>query len=167
MADIEGALRFYLGLASLGAMAIVSFLIVFVSLRGIKRSWQQAVTESKQFADRKSLTLDEFYAQFYADENMPRTAVLETVSRFAAAAHVSAQILKPDDTFQTVGAQQRHAEDCERFVVDTAMLLRAAEERYGITLFSGQLITLDDYIRVNVLAARLTSKTTAVAKTSS
>jgi hypothetical protein len=167
MPNFEGDLGFYIGLASLGAMAIVSFLVVFVSLRGIKRSWQEAMAESKQFADREPLTLDEFYEQFYADENMPRTPVLETVSRFAAAAHVSADYLKPDDTFQTVGAQQRHADDCERFIVDTAMLLRAAEERYGITLFSGQLITLDDYIRVNVLAARLTSKTAAAAKTSS
>ncbi len=153
MPDFEGDLRFYVGLASLGTMAIVSFLVVFLSARGIKRQWRQAVKESKQFADREPLTLDQFYEVFYSGEKLPRAAVLEAVSRFARAAHVPAQFLKPDDTFQTVGAA--HAEDCEKFVTETAMLLQEAEKRYGVSLFSGKLITLDDYIRVHVLASRL------------
>ena len=162
MPDFEGDLRFYIGLASLGAMAILSFLVVFLSVRGIKRQWQQAVTESKQFADREPLTLDQFYEVFYSGEKLPRAAVLETVSRFAAAAHVPAQFLKPDDTFQTIGAT--HAGDCEKFVTDTAMLLQEAEERYGVNLFSGTLVTLDDYIRVHVLASRLVARGASAAK---
>lgn len=156
MPDFEGDLRFFIGLASLGTMAILSFLVVFLSLRGIKRQWQQSVAETNAFAGREALTLDQFYEIFYSAEALPRTAVLETVSRFAAAAHVPAQFLKPDDTFQTVAAS--HPEDCEKFVTDTAMLLHEAEERYGVNLFSGKLVTLDDYIRVYVLASRLVAR---------
>lgn len=159
MPEFEGDLRFYVGLASLGTLAILSFLVVFLSLRGIKRQWQQSVAESRQFPDREPLTLDQFYDVFYSGEQLPRAQVLETVSRFAAAAHVPAQFLKPDDTFQSVGATD--AEDCARFVTDTAMLLHEAEERYGVSLFSGTLVTLDDYIRVHVLAARLAGRSAA------
>jgi hypothetical protein len=160
MPDFEGDLRFYIGLASLGTMAILSFLVVFISARGIRRSWQQAVRESQagEFPDREPLTLDQFYEVFYASEQLPRAAVLETVTRFAAAAHVPAQFLKPDDTLE-LGSS--HPEDCERFITDTAMLLHEAEQRYGVSLFSGKLVTLDDYIRVHVLAARLVSRVSA------
>ena len=156
MPDFEGDLRFYVGLASLGTMAILSFLVVFLSLRGIKRQWQQSVAESKALEGREPLTLDQFYEIFYSGEALPRAAVLETVSRFAAAAHVPAQFLKPDDTFQTIGAT--HPEDCEKFITDTAMLLHEAEERFGVSLFSGKLATLDDYIRVYALASRLVAR---------
>lgn len=154
MPGFEGDLRFFVGLASLGAMAILSFLVVFLSARGIKRQWRQTVVESKQFADREPLTLDQFYEVFYSGENLPRTAVLEAVSRFARATHVPAQFLKPDDTFQSVGAATE-SDDCAKFVTDTVMLLQEAEKRYGVSLFSGKLITLDDFIRVHVLASRL------------
>jgi len=167
MPGFEGNLRFFVGLASLGAMAILSFLVVFLSARGIRRQWKESTagtTDAARFPDREPLTLDQFYEVFYSGEKLPRTVVLEAVSRFAAATHVPAQFLKPDDTFQSVGATQRHAEDCEKFVTDTAMLLHAAEERYGVSLFSGSLVTLDDYIRVHVLAARLVTST-ATAKT--
>jgi len=161
MPDFEGDLRFYIGLASLGTMAILSFLVVFISLRGIRRSWLEAVAEAKAnaYPDREPLTLDQFYEVFYAAEQLPRGAVLETLTRFSAAAHVPAQFLKPDDNLQELGAQ--HPQDCEKFITDTAMLLQEAEERYGVSLFSGRLVTLDDYIRVHVLAARLVAKTSA------
>ena len=164
MPDFEGDLRFFIGLASLGAMAILSFLVVFLSVRGMRRSWKEVVdagADAKRFADREPLTLDQFYAVFYAGEKLPRAAVLETVARFAAAAHVPAQFLKPDDTFQTIGAT--HPEDCEKFITDTAMLLHESEERYGVSLFSGKLVTLDDYIRVHVLASRLVASAAAQA----
>lgn len=162
MPELEGDLNFYIGLASLGAMAILSFLVVFLAARGIRRQWKETVASSRQFADREPLTLDQFYAVFYSAERLPRTAVLETVTRFAAAAHVPAQFLKPEDTFQTVGAS--HPQDCEQFVTETAMLLHEAEERFGVSLFSGKLVTLDDYIRVNALAARLSGGRSASAK---
>ena len=157
MPVFEGDLRLFLGLATLGAMAILSFLVVFLSARGIRRQWKEATAEDSaaRFPDREPLTLDQFYEVFYSGEKLPRTVVLEAVGRFAAATHVPAQFLKPDDTFQSVGASERHANDCEKFVTETAMLLRSAEERYGVSLFSGQLVTLDDYIRVHVLASRL------------
>lgn len=153
MPEFGGDFQLYMGMASLGAMAILSFLVVFLSARGIKRQWARAVLEAKQFADREPLTLDQFYELFYSAEKLPRAAVLETVSRFAAAAHVPAQFLKPDDTFETVSDE--HPADRDKFITDTAILLQAAEERYGASLFSGKLVTLDDYIRVNVLASRL------------
>jgi hypothetical protein len=165
MPDFEGDLRFFLGLASLGAMSIVSFLVVFLSARGIKRHWRQSMDAAKQFADREPLTLDQFYEVFYSGEKLPRAAVLETVTRFANAAHAPAQFLKPDDTFQTLGVVE-DSDDRDKFVTDTAMLLRAAEERYGVSLFSGKLVTLDDYIRVNVLASRLVAGTSTAAKSS-
>jgi hypothetical protein len=159
MPDFEGDLRFYLGLASLGAMAILSFLVVFLSARGIRRQWKEAMQEVERFPGREPLTLDQFYEHFYSAEQLPRAAVLETLTRFAAVARVPAQFLRPDDTFATVGAAR--AEDRERFVTDTALLLTEAEERYGVSLFSGQLVTLDDYIRVQVLVARLSNRTAA------
>jgi hypothetical protein len=161
MPDFEGDLRFYIGLASLATMAILSFLVVFISLRGIRRSWLAAVADSNTgaFPDREPLTLDQFYEQFYSGEQFPRATVLETLTHFAAAAHVPASYLKPDDILQQVGA--KHPQDCERFITDTAMLLQDAEQSFGVSLFSGQLLTLDDYIRVHVLAARLVRKTSA------
>jgi hypothetical protein len=153
MPVFEGDLRFFIGLASLGTMAVVSFLVVFLSARGIQRQWRQSTSGSSRFADREPLTLDQFYEVFYSGEKLPRAVVVEAVTRFAAAAHVPAQFLKPDDSLQSIGAA--FPEDAEKFITDTAMLLKEAEERYGISLFSGKLVTLDDYIRVYVLASRL------------
>ncbi|MEO5936892.1 MAG: hypothetical protein ABIP81_06735 [Terriglobales bacterium] len=163
MPVFEGDLRLFLGLATLGAMAVLSFLVVFLSARGIRRQWRESAAgdSAERFPDREPLTLDQFYEVFYAGEKLPRTVVLEAVGRFAAATHVPAQFLKPDDTFQSVGASEHHADDCEKFVTDTAMLLHVAEERYGVSLFSGKLVTLDDYIRVHVLASRLVTGTAA------
>jgi len=156
MPDFEGDLRFYIGLASLGTMAILSFLVVFISARGIRRQWKLAMRESQQFPDREPLTLDQFYEFYYAAEQLPRAVVLETLTRFAAAAHLPAQFLKPVDSFQSLGA--KHPEDAERFIADAAMLLQEAERHYGVSLFSGKLITLDDFIRAHSLAARLASR---------
>ena len=38
------------------------------------------------------------------------------------------------------------------FVTETATALREAEARHGVSVFAGQLVTLDDYIRAMELA---------------
>ncbi|HUQ50155.1 MAG TPA: hypothetical protein VM056_05515 [Terriglobales bacterium] len=156
MPEVPDDLRFYLGLASLGTIAALSFLVAFIAARGIKERWKDSPKDDARFSDREPLTLDAFYEVFYSGEKLPRTVVLETVSRFAAAAHAPAQFLKPDDTFATIGA--KNLGECEKFITDTAVLLQEAEKRFGVKLFSGNLTTLDDYIRVHVLAARLVSR---------
>ena len=35
------------------------------------------------------------------------------------------------------------------------MAIRETEERFGVSLFEGKLVTLDDYVRTTVLAERL------------
>ena len=105
---------------------------------------------------RTPLTLDEFYEEHYAAEQFPRGVVLDTVTRFAAACHVPSRFLRPNDSFASVGVTQH--DDCERFAVETAMLIKEAEQRFGVSLFGGRLVTLDDYVRVSVLADRLAAR---------
>jgi hypothetical protein len=111
-----------------------------------------------KFSDRRALTLDEFYESFYAAKKFPRNVVTDVVVRFANAAHAPSKFVKPDDSFATLGGE--HHSDCEQFAVDTAMAIRQTEERFGVTLFEGKLVTLDDYVRTTVLADRLSSGTT-------
>jgi hypothetical protein len=83
------------------------------------------------------------------------------VSGFAAAAQVSAELLRPEDSFAGLGVSSTST--CEEFTIKSAMMLRDAEQRLGANLFSGKLVTLDDHIRAYVTVQRFTEpRTTAV-----
>lgn len=154
MPEFSADFRFFVGLASTGALGVMGLLVLFLSLRSLRDMFRAEVRA--RFADRESLTLDQFYDEFYAIRNYPRSQVLEVVTSFARAAGVPADIVKPDDTFVTLGATNLAA--AEKYTVETALMIKEAEQRFRVSLFEGSLNTLDDYIRVNILAARLAEK---------
>ena len=147
--------RFFVGLASTAALGVMGLLVLFLSVRNLRDMFREEARA--RFADRKQLTLDEFYNEFYAVKNYPRSQVLEVLTSFARAAGVPAEIVKPDDTFLTLGA--RNVAAAEKYTVETAMMIKDAEQRFSVRLFEGSLHTVDDYIRVHILAARLAEKT--------
>ncbi|MBI2683150.1 MAG: hypothetical protein HYX26_08045 [Acidobacteriales bacterium] len=153
MPQISDEFRFYFTLATLGAMVILSALVVYLSTRGLRFGGKKA--EDPRFAGRDPRTLDQFYEAHYAAHMYPRAVVAEVVTRFAAAAQVPAQWLEPTDSFAGLGTADR--EECRRFAVDTALTLEEAERKAGAPLYSGKLATLDDYVRSTVLIYRLMS----------
>lgn len=154
MPEFSADFRFFVGLASTGALGVLGLLVLFLSIRNLRDMFREQVRA--RFADRTPLTLDEFYDEFYASKGYPRSQVLEVVSGFARAASVAAEIVKPEDTFATLGAGSAAA--AQQYTIDTAMLIKEAEQRFHVSLFDGTLHTLDDFIRVNILAARLAEK---------
>jgi hypothetical protein len=151
MPQVSEDLRFYLGLATAAAMMLLAALAIFLALRQWRRQGKR--TLDARFAGRPALTLDEFYDNFYASKKFPRSVVMDVVVRFSNAAHAPAKFVKPDDSFSSLGSE--HDGDCEKFAVDTAMAIRETEQRFGVSLFEGKLVTLDDYVRTTVLAERL------------
>jgi hypothetical protein len=151
MPQISEDLRFYLGLATAAAVLVLAALAMYLAIR----QWRRRVkrTEDVRFVGRQALTLDEFYESFYASKRFPRNVVMDVVVRFSNAARAPAKFVKPDDSFSSLGSE--HDGDCEKFAVDTAMSIRETEERFGVSLFEGKLVTLDDYVRTTVLAERL------------
>jgi hypothetical protein len=158
MPEFPDDLRLYVGLASAGTLLILGLLALYLAIRSV-RFMLSGVREARsgtRFNDRQARSLEDFYQAFYAAERFPRETVLDTVTRFATAAHVPAQFLKPDDSFAMF--EESEAEDCEQFAMDTALLIKEAELHFGTNLFGGRLVTLDDYVRVHVLAARLAKR---------
>jgi hypothetical protein len=151
MPEISEDLRYGLVLATLGTVLVLSALVVYLSLRGIVRGRQHS--EDPRFSGRTPRSLDQFYEVHYAAHMYPRAVVAEVVTRFAAAAHVPAQWLEPQDSFAALGVAGR--EECQSFAVETAMNLEEAEKKAGAPVFSGKLVTLDDYVRSTVLIYRL------------
>ena len=137
------------------ALLVLALLGLYLAVRTLRRSSKRTV--DAKFSDRQALTLDEFYENFYAAKKFPRNVVMNVVVRFANAAHAPSKFVKPDDSFATLGGEQNS--DCEQFAVDTAMTIRQTEARFGVSLFEGKLVTLDDYVRTTVLAERLSSGT--------
>lgn len=154
MPEFSDDFRFFVGLASTGALGVMGLLVLYLSIRSLREMFRAEVRA--RFSDRPSLSLDEFYNQFYAAKNYPRSQVLEVVMSFARAAGVPADIVKPDDTFASLGV--RNPANAEKYAVETAMMIKEAEQRFQVSLFEGTLNTLDDYIRVNILASRLVER---------
>jgi len=150
MSQISDDFRFYVGLATAAAVLFIAVLAIYLAVRQWRR---QGKRTDLRFSDRQALTLDEFYDHYYASKKFPRNVVMDVVVRFSNAAHAPARFVKPDDSFATLGSE--HNGDCEQFAVDTAMAIRQTEERFGVSLFEGKLVTLDDYVRTTVLADRL------------
>jgi hypothetical protein len=150
MSQISDDFRFYVGLATAAAVLFIAVLAIYLAVRQWRR---QGKRTDLRFSDRQALTLDEFYDHYYASKKFPRNVVVDVVVRFSNAAHAPARFVKPDDSFATLGSE--HNGDCEQFAVDTAMAIRQTEERFGVSLFEGKLVTLDDYVRTTVLADRL------------
>jgi hypothetical protein len=146
--------RFFVGLASAGALGAMGLLVLYLSVRSFREMFRAEVRA--RFADRTSLSLDDFYTQFYAAKNYPRSQVLEVLTGFARAAGVPSEYVKPDDTFASLGATNASA--AEKYAVDTVVLIKEAEQRFHVSLFEGTLNTLDDYVRVTILATRLAEK---------
>jgi hypothetical protein len=157
MPELSDDLRFYVGLATIAALLVVALLAMYLAVRALRRfrKWAKDTTWEIKFSDRQALTLDEFYDNFYAAKKFPRNVVMDVVVRFASAAHAPSKFVKPDDSFASLGSE--HNADCEQFAVDTAIAIRQTEERFGVSLFEGKLVTLDDYVRTTVLADRLSS----------
>ena len=151
MPEISDEFRFYFTLATLGAMVVLSALMVYLSARGMRRAGKNA--DDPRFAGRSPSSLDQFYEEHYAAHMYPRAVVAEVVTRFAVAAHVPAQWLEPTDSFASLGVSDR--EECHKYAVDTALTLEDAERKAGAPLYSGKLVTLDDYVRSTVLIYRL------------
>jgi hypothetical protein len=151
MPQISDVFRFYVGLATAAAVLLIATLAIYLAVRQWRRSRKR--TDDVRFSDRQALTLDEFYDHYYASKKFPRNVVMDVVVRFSNAAHTPARFVKPDDSFATLGSE--HNGDCEQFAVDTAMTIRETEARFGVSLFEGKLVTLDDYVRTTVLADRL------------
>lgn len=154
MPEFSEDFRFFVGLASTGALGVIGLLVLYLSIRSFRHMMRAEVRA--RFADRESLTLDGFYNQFYAAKNYPRSQVMEVVTQFARAAGVPADLVKPEDSFQSLGA--KNAAAAEKFAVETALLIQEAQQRFNVRLFEGTLNTLDDYVRVNILASKLSEK---------
>ena len=147
-------------LTALLTLLALSGLMVFISARGMRRSIRTSRNDSLPALDGRSrLSLDEFFARYYAPKEYPRVMVAEVVGAFAAAAHVSAELLRPEDSFAALGVSSTPA--CEEFTIKTAMMLREAEQRLGANLFSGKVVTLDDHIRAYVTIQRFRLRDTA------
>lgn len=152
MPDFSNDLKFYAALCTLLTCLVLAALLAYLAARGMFQSKQPART----FPDRPSLSLDEFYETFYSDQGFPRAVVAETVVRFAEACRMPAEQAHPDDALMELAAA--NPGEAEQFAVETAVLIQDVEARFGVSLFQGRLVTLDDYIRVNVLAQRFTSR---------
>jgi len=143
-------------LATLGAMAMLFLLLAARLIMNIGNPQQVPQKADPRFPDREPLSLDEFYTEYYSAHQFPRTIVLDVLTRFAAAVRVSAAVLHPEDSFNTLAEVVKiDTEACEQLAVETASSIHEAEAKYGANLFSGRLNTLDDYIRTTVLAHRL------------
>jgi hypothetical protein len=150
-------------LTMLLTLLTLSGLMVFISAQGMRRSIRTSRNDSLPALEGRSrLSLDEFFDRYYAPKEYPRVMVAEVVSGFAAAAQVSAELLRPEDSFTILGVSS--APGCDEFTIKTAMMLRDAEQRLGANLFSGKVVTLDDHIRAYVTVQRFGGrKATAVA----
>jgi hypothetical protein len=154
MPEFSDDFRFFVGLASAGALGVMGLLVLYLSIRSFREMFRAEVRA--RFADRTAFTLDEFYTQFYAAKNYPRSQVLEVLMSFSRAAGVPAEYVKPEDTFVSLGSTNIAA--AEKYAIDTAMMIKEAEQRFQVSLFEGSLNTLDDYVRVTILATRLAEK---------
>lgn len=152
MPDFSNDFKFYAALCTLLACLVLSALLTYLAARGIFTGKNPART----FPDRPQLSIDQFYETFYSDQAFPRAVVAETVVRFAAACGIPAQQAHPDDALMELAADDR--DKAEQFAVETAVLIQDVEARFGVSLFEGKLVTLDDYIRVQVLAQRFSAR---------
>jgi len=150
MPEFSDDFLFYLRLSWTLSMLVISSLLIFLAVRGAQRHARGQV--NPLLAERRAMSLDEFYREFYASRDYPRLVVAEVVTRFAAAARVPAGLLRPEDSFQELKVTS--SEDCEDFAIKAAMMLRDAERRLNTSLFEGRLVTLDDYIRAYVTVHR-------------
>jgi|SRR5579859_2578299 len=157
--QFPGDFVFWTVLITLAAFVLLCFLGILLLLANIfKEKKQWPATADQRFPERTPLSLDEFYEHFYGTQQFPRGIVLDVVTRYAAAARVPAAILRPEDSFATLAEHaQPDREACEQFTVETASAVKEAEQRFNANLFSGKLITLDDFVRTTVLAHRLMS----------
>lgn len=153
MPDFSSGLKFYAALCTLLTCLVLAGLLAYLAARGMFKSKQPERT----FPDRPQLSLDEFYETFYSDQGFPRAVVAETVVRFAGACGMPVQQVHPDDALMELAAAADPSK-AEQFAVETAVLIQDVESRFGVSLFEGKLVTLDDYIRVNVLAERFSSR---------
>jgi|SRR3954471_17748241 hypothetical protein len=151
--------KFYVMLASFGAALVLLCVALAVGLRNLRRRLTgKAADEHARFGNREPFTLDQFFEEFYAERGFPRAIVAEVVTQFASAAKMPSRFVRPDDSFQSLTASGAAMEE---FIVQCASTLQEAQQRVGTTLFEGQLVTLDDYIRAMVLAARLVKNASA------
>jgi hypothetical protein len=140
-------------LATALALAALSVVVVMLAVRAIFQHQQQPRKLDVRFPDREPLTLDRFYERFYSGSGYPRELVAEVLIRFARAVHTNPEFVRPTDCVQPMNGGGRR--DYEELAVDTAVALKDAESRLGVTLSEGPLTTLDDFIRAHALAARL------------
>lgn len=141
---------FWSAVATFGAVSVLLFLIAVAAVRLLFGGKPKAV--DPRFADRELMSLDEFFDAHYAARSYSRALVADVVTRFARAAGVPAGLVHPEDSFAVLNA---HGDEVDHFVTDTASALKEAESKHGVSVFEGQLVTLDDYIRAMELAARL------------
>src|SRR5437868_5789844 len=95
--------RLYVGVATAAALGMFLCLMGMMMLRAITRYRRRGLaavrTRFSVESGRALLSLDDFYAEYYAGRRYPRTIVAEVLLRFAAAAHVPAGALRPEDSF--------------------------------------------------------------------
>jgi|GEM_PF-6720174 len=163
MPSLPEDFQLWVTLATLATFLLCVLLALMRSLMQLGKWNEKGAVADPRFPNREPLSLDGFYEEYYASHRFPRTVVLDVLTRFASAVRVPAAMLRPEDTFNSF----LHHDDndgesvvpdrdaCEQMAVETASAIREAEHRYGANLFSGQLNTLDDYIRTTVLAHRL------------
>jgi len=142
----------YFILATLVASLILTILGIYLLWRTPK---EESAADNPALRGRKAVSSEEFYRQHYAQAGLAPEVVNDVASRFAAAAHVPSGYLLPEDSFSSLHALEYR--DAERFIVESAVMLQDVEERLGTKLFTGKLITLDDYIRAAALAQRFSA----------
>jgi hypothetical protein len=159
--EISEEFAWFVRFTVLCTMLVISGLMVYISVRGLRQAHRLAKHDALPLLDGRSrLSLDQFFERFYAAKEYPRPIVAEVLLSFAAAAQVSPELLRPEDSFSELGLASMPA--CEDFTVKTAMLLRAAEQQLRTPLFSGKLVNLDDHIRAYVTVYRFTARRTTV-----
>lgn len=141
---------FWSAVATFGAISVLLFLIAVAAVRLLFSSKPKPV--DPRFADREEMSLDEFFDAHYAARSYNRSLVADVVTRFAHAAKVPAGLVHPEDSFAYLNA---NGEEVDQFVTETASALKEVESKHGVSVFEGQLVTLDDYIRAMELAQRL------------
>jgi len=149
MPQFSDDLVYYISLATFGTLVVLFCLALSLAVSRIRWRGTAAAATPPGLEDREPLSLDQFYSQFYEGQ-APRMLVAEVVGAFALAAGVPARFLRPEDSFASLGAAAR--ESAQQFAVEAVTLMREAEERAGMSLFSGRFITLDDHIRGQAIA---------------
>lgn len=135
-------------------LAIPALLLVaWIGLLNLLRN--RVDRKFEDLPDREPLADDEFCGRFFPD--FPPATVCRVRARFARAVGVAPNLLLPDDSFHSFG-RPPDPERLQDFIADYAMARGAAAESSGANLVSGELRTLEDFIRAQSLLDRLSRR---------